>query len=275
MDQKNAAFQAPKTVSIIGLGRFGRVMARLLGDDFAIKVFDTAFAGSSRQSVGTAGGGSPQSGNLQNISVDEALDEAIDEALDSQVIFYCVPISSFEEVIKEHSAKLSERHIHNQLLIDTLSVKLHAAEVFDKYLPLQTQAMLTHPMFGPDGTKDGFDGQPIVIDKFRASDENYKFWYDYFAAKSLQVINMTADEHDRLAARGQGITHLVARMLAEANFGPSKIDPTSTTKLIELKEQLCRDRVELFHDMQSYNPYARAARQNLADSLSSVLKHLD
>ncbi len=228
-------------------------MARLLADDFVVQKYDIA-----------------DSATTDGVSL------AV--ALSAPVIFYCVPISKFEEIIKEHSvifAKMSPQHRSETLLIDTLSVKMHPRKVFTDHLPTEMQAMLTHPMFGPDSSKDGFAGQTIVIDHLKASDENFSFWQDYFKSKLLKVLLMSADEHDKLAASGQGITHLVARVLEAAQFRASDIDPGSTRTLLELQQQLCRDQFQLFQDLQSYNPYAAEARQNFADSLASVLEGLN
>ena len=42
------------------------------------------------------------------------------------------------------------------------------------------QAMLTHPMFGPDSSRDGFQEQLIVMDQFMADEKNYQFWKSFF-----------------------------------------------------------------------------------------------
>jgi len=125
-----------KKVAIVGFGRFGKTLKRLLDQDFELTIV-----------------------NRKNA----------EEIVNSEVVFYCVPISTFESVIKSHKKYFRE----NQLLIDVLSVKMHPKKVFEKHLRgLKTQALLTHPMFGPDSSKNGFDGLPIIVDKFKTSQEN-------------------------------------------------------------------------------------------------------
>ncbi len=58
-----------KTIAIVGFGRFGKTLYRLLKDDFELLII-------SRK-------------NAKDI-------------VKSEVIFYCVPISIFESVIKSH-----------------------------------------------------------------------------------------------------------------------------------------------------------------------------
>src|SRR6202043_4169863 len=110
--------------------------------------------------------------------------------------------------------------------IDVLSVKLHAHAVFERHLPANYQALLTHPLFGPDSVAaSGMAGQTIVIDGFRLPPEALQSWTGYFESKGLVVVPMSADEHDRLAAASQGVTHFVGRTLDPFGFAPTPIDP--------------------------------------------------
>lgn len=216
-----------KTVAIVGYGRFGKVLYKLLKDDFKIVIYDR--------------------NNEKEVYM-------------ADVIFYCVPISAFESVIKKHKKYFKGNH----LLVDVLSVKMHPKKIFEKYLcGLKTQALLTHPMFGPDSAKNSFSGLPIVLDKFKTSQENYLFWKDYFIKKELKVVEMTALEHDKLAASSQGLTHFIGRLLEKIDFKPSIIDSLGSKKLQEVMNQTCNDTWQLFNDLQNFNPYTRAMRIKL------------
>jgi len=52
---------------------------------------------------------------------------------------------------------------------------------------------------------------------------------------------MSADEHDRLAAQSQGLTHFVGRTLERFGFTPTPIDTLGTTKLHEITAQVSND----------------------------------
>ena len=211
-----------KKVAIVGFGRFGKTLKRLLGKDFDLTIIDR--------------------NNPEDIAK-------------ADVIFYCVPISSFESVIKSHKKYFKENH----LLIDVLSVKMHPKNIFEKYLRgLKTQALLTHPMFGPDSSKNGFDGLPMIMDKFKADENNYLFWKDFFIKKGLKVIEMTAQQHDKLAANSQGLTHFIGRLLEKFDFKPTEIDSLGTKKLLEVMGQTCNDTWQLFNDLQNFNPYTKS-----------------
>ncbi|HEY9778337.1 MAG TPA: prephenate dehydrogenase/arogenate dehydrogenase family protein [Planktothrix sp.] len=246
----------PKTVAVIGFGRFGQLWASILRSDFNVLVHD-----SSKEQVEQAKDTDGQFVELQR-------------ALSADVIFYCVPISAFEATIVAHRDELA-RGGKQKLLVDVLSVKLHAKNVFEKHLPSNCSAMLTHPMFGPDSVRsNGLENQPIVIDRFRASDEEFQFWKRYFEEKGVKVLELSADEHDRLAAQSQGVTHFVGRILGEFGFGSTSIDTLGAKKLYEIETLVCRDSWQLFEDLQTYNPYTRVMRVQLSDAQNKVFDRL-
>ncbi len=227
-----------KTVAIVGFGRFGKVLYRLLKDDFKVIIYDH---------------------------------KNEKEVYQTDVIFYAVPISTFESVIKSHKKYFKDNH----LLIDVLSVKMHPKKIFNKYLKgLKTQALLTHPMFGPDSSKNGFSGLPIILDKYKTDDKNFSFWKDFFTKKGLKVIEMSAQEHDRLAANSQGVTHFIGRLLEKFNFVPTEIDSLGSKKLQEVMGQTCNDTWQLFNDLQNFNPYTKKMRLRLGKAYDRLYNSL-
>ena len=112
-----------KRISIVGFGRFGKTLYRLLKDDFAVVLYDI----------------NEISYDHTELTKNTPLAKDLKEIYKSDVIFYAVPIDAFEEVIRSHKKYFQRYH----LLIDVLSVKMHPAEVFEKYLKgAQTQAIL-------------------------------------------------------------------------------------------------------------------------------------
>ena len=239
-----------KTISIIGFGRFGRTLYRLVKDDFKTTIWDI------------------EEISPKEIDSNTTIAKNLEDVYKSEVIFYCVPISSFEKVIAEH-----KKHFKNHLLIDVLSVKSHPAKVLDKALK-GTQAILTHPMFGPDSTKDSFEGLTIVMDKFKASEENYSFWKNYFKNKKLNVVELPPDVHDKLAANTQGLTHFIGRLLEELNFKETQISSAGAKKLLQVKEQTCNDTWQLFTDLQHYNQHTKSMRIKLGQAYDKLYNKL-
>ncbi|MEK7079503.1 MAG: prephenate dehydrogenase/arogenate dehydrogenase family protein [Patescibacteria group bacterium] len=229
-----------RTVSIIGYGRFGKTLHRLLGEDFKINIFHRE-------------------------------QKDIAEIYRSDIIFYCVPISAFAAVIKKHRSYIQKYNV----LIDVLSVKAYPKQVFDSLIKYEKQnILLTHPMFGPDSSKHGFEGLPIMVDQYRVPDEEYLFWKTYFSQKGLRVIEMKAAEHDKLAANSQGVTHFIGRLLEEFQFKSTPIDTKGAEKLHEVMEQTCNDTWELFMNLQNYNNYTKRMRVKLGKAYDKLYNKL-
>lgn len=242
-----------KKVSIVGFGRFGKTLYRLIKDDFFITLYD-------KKRIAD-----------KNLTENTKVVKSVNEIYDSAVIFFAVPISRFEQIISSQRKYFTNNH----LLIDVLSVKIHPAKVFRKYLKSShAQALLTHPMFGPDSSQDGFAGLPIIVDKFTTNDENYQFWRKYFESKQLAVIEMSAKTHDKMAASSQGLTHFIGRLLDAYHFRQTLIDSSSTKKLIEVKRQTCNDSWQLFEDLQHYNPYTKHMRIRLGQIYDHLYNNL-
>ncbi|MBI2051271.1 prephenate dehydrogenase/arogenate dehydrogenase family protein [Candidatus Roizmanbacteria bacterium] len=232
-----------KSVSIVGFGRFGQTFAKLLNADFKLTIFNRSkIKKSSIKLLKTA-----------------KITEKISEVYLNNAVFYCVPISEFEKVIELHS-----KYFRNNLLIDTLSVKEYPEKIFKKVrLRRSFTAILTHPMFGPDSAKESFDNLPMIVSNFNASNETYRKWINYFKNKKLKVIEMTARNHDKLAAHSQGLTHFIGRLLQIYKFKPSSIDSVGAKKMLELMDQVCNDSWKLYGDLQKYNPYSKDMAKRL------------
>lgn len=95
------------TVGIVGYGRFGPVLYRLLKDDFPVVLF-------RRHKIEKS----------TDFTKDTRIATDISEIYNCNVIFYATPIETFDKVIASHRKYFKDDH----LLIDCLSVKLHPAQ---------------------------------------------------------------------------------------------------------------------------------------------------
>lgn len=242
-------------MSIIGFGRFGRLLADILRSDFTVSVYDKNLdrRGLKGKKIGV---------------VD------LDGAMEADAVFFSPPIGEFERVIRD--ARDAIRHGRPKLLIDVLSVKTYPRDIFKKYIGADCEVLLTHPMFGPDSVKanNGISGFPIVIDRFTASTGAYSFWKGYFRSKGLRIVAMDADMHDRLAANSQGIAHFIGRALKDFDFTSTEIDTLGAKKLYEVMELAANDTEELFRDLQIKNPYAKDMRVKFNEAMARVSKKL-
>ena len=82
------------------------------------------------------------------------------------IIILSVSIISFEDVLKNLDSSI----LKGKLIIDVCSVKLHAKLVMLKLLPEDCDIICTHPMFGPESGKYGWQGLTFLYEKVRISD---------------------------------------------------------------------------------------------------------
>lgn len=242
-------------IGIIGSGRFTETLLRFFGGDFSIKVF-----GRNTKEV-----------KKLSIKYHVGACKDMSEIATCDVVIFAVPISAFESVLTDYSKIAAP----NQLLIDILSVKVLPEKVFKKVFENKKQNFIfTHPMFGPDSSKDGFNSLPIMMDGEFCNQSLFEAWSNYFKSKGLNVIEMSCDEHDRLAANSQGLVHLLGRVLDELKIAPTLIDTLGTKKLLEVRDQTCNDTFQLFLDLQRFNPYTKKMRKNAINSLQKIIKKI-
>ena len=125
-------------------------------------------------------------------------------------IFIAVPIREFENIINKISPLLKK----GTTIIDVCSVKKYPTEIMIKKLNPDIGIIATHPMFGPDSFLSN-NKLKMMLNNTRDVNQIFKFWKQYFKDQGIKVIEMTPDQHDLMAAKTQGVTHFLGRMLKE------------------------------------------------------------
>jgi prephenate dehydrogenase len=238
--------------SIIGFGRFGQLLAKILRQEVSVVTFDIRGNREDAERLG-----------IEFVTFDQACQQP--------TIFFCVPISKFAAVIREAVPYLKP----GALVMDTCSVKIHPVEVMERNLPETVQALATHPLFGPDSAKNGLAGLRIVFCPVRVGEERLDFWRRFWQRQGVTVIEKTAHEHDRLAAYSQGITHFLGRVLGELDLRSAEITTRGFEDILGVIEQTNNDTWQLFFDLQCYNPYTKEMRDRLVQAFNTILAKLD
>ena len=236
-----------KVVSVYGYGRFGKLWADILSEDFTVKVY-------SRRGL------KPEDVNPNHIV------SSLDDLFECDAMFFSVAISSFEQVL------IDCQHLFkgNTAYFDTCSVKVFPAEWMRKFITDKNQIIATHPMFGPDSYYNSPVKLPLVFSNISATDETFNEWADYFASKNMRIEFMTPEQHDQTVAYSQGITHYIGRVLADLDLKPTSINTLGYSKLLEIMQQTCNDNWQLFLDLQRFNPYTIKMREDLQNSLEKI-----
>lgn len=149
----------PLTVGIVGFGRFGQFVGKTF-TKYA-NVIGTSRSDYTKIASDMGAKYIPLS-DLESFVMEDDLD----------VIVIAVSIVSFEDTVKDLVPHL-KRRIEAKgagscpLIVDVLSVKEHARKVFLDHLPVECDILCTHPMFGPDSAKHGWQGQTFVYERTR------------------------------------------------------------------------------------------------------------
>ena len=234
------------SVGIIGFGRFGKILSNILQRGFNVRVYDIK----------------PETAltNIEFVGLEEIIKE--------QNIFISVPIRNFKNIISEISPKLK-----NNTIIDVCSVKIEPVINMLNLLPESVGIIATHPLFGPDSFNLN-SNLKMMMNNTRDNYGKFDFWKNYFSSQDIEIIEMSPEEHDLLAAKTQGVTHFLGRALKEFGINQTKIDTQGFGELLDLVNQTCNDSWELFSDLQLYNPHTEKIINKLKDSTQRVSNQL-
>jgi 4-amino-4-deoxyprephenate dehydrogenase len=161
------------------------------------------------------------------------------------------------------------------LIADTLSVKstvvpaLHAAVM----VAGEAEALSLNPMFAPSL---GFAGHPVASVVVRDGQRG-RALCDLIEQWGARVVTVTADQHDRVAAAAQALTHAAViafgAALTELDVDIADLDrmgPPPHTALLSLLARIASGTPEVYWDVQAANPYAPAARRALSRGVSQL-----
>jgi prephenate dehydrogenase len=162
------------------------------------------------------------------------------------------------------------------LIADTLSVKTTVVPALRSAAMVageQAEALSLNPMFAPSL---GFAGHPVASVVVRDGRRG-RALHDLIEQWGARVVNVTADQHDRVAAAAQALTHAAViafgAALAELDVDIADLDrmgPPPHTALLSLLARIASGAPEVYWDVQAANPHAPAARRALARGVSQL-----
>ena len=240
-----------KSVGIIGYGKFSRLLIELFNKyvpEVTVRVFSRSHA------------------------VDEELFYNLEFVASSDLIIPCVPIRNFRDTLISVANYLRA----GQIVMDVCSVKEYPKETMLTVLPSTVGIICSHPMFGPASYKKlngKLNGCHVVMEKVRAGDKEYQELKNLFGACGLEVVEMAAEEHDKLAANFQFITLTTATTLKKLNLSRSVIDTPSAGAMLDFLEMISVDS-DLVHDLYTYNKYCKEQLLRLRSAFDEIFDEL-
>jgi len=226
--------QVFRTVGLIGHGRFGRLMLEIVRRR------------APRAEARVASRSHP---------VDHQTFFPAEQVYAADLLIPCVPIRAFAGTI----AALAPHVRPGQTVLDVCSVKAHPRRVMLDLLPAGVNLVGSHPMFGPASYQKlggQLEGCSVVMENIRADERIYDALKQFFAALGLNVVEMEAEEHDRLAAAFQFVALSAATILKKLQLRRSRIDTRSASTLLDFLDMISVDR-ELVKDLYEYNSYCK------------------
>lgn len=243
------------TVSLIGLGAFGALAARLLKGHAEVRVHDPRATDDTVRALGVT----PAS---------------IEDAARAEVVVLCVPVQVIPVVCVTIAPLVGE----GALVCDVGSVKLRPVEWMLNTLPNHTQVLGTHPLFGPQTAAElgGVSGERIALCRARVDDATFARARTFLGdTLGLHILEMTADEHDQQMAFVQGLTHLIGRAACEVQLPDLPASTLAYRRLLQMKHNTECDAPELFEAIQKLNPYAKNARNSFLKAIQEVAATMD
>jgi len=184
----------------------------------------------------------------------------IKKAASKDIVIVSVPINQFESTFKE----IKDSFKKGALVLDVCSVKVKPAKIMKKLAPKETEIIAAHPLFGPQSGANGIKGLKVVLCPIRT--KNLEKIKKFLENKlKLHVIVATPEEHDKSMAKTAILSHFIGRALVNLNIKQQNITEPSFSKLLELKEMLKEDSIELFKDIQKNNPFAKKTRNRFME----------
>lgn len=186
----------------------------------------------------------------------------IESVKNADIVVISVPISITTTVIEQvapHMKKWS-------LLADVTSIKKKPKEYMEKYAPEWVTVIPIHPMFWPFVKK--IAGQVFVLtaEEEVHEDSRYQFLKNFLDSRWAQIVETSAQEHDRMMAIVQWLTHFVLFVLADS-IRKLDIDVAFSQKFVSPVYKLLISTVARY---MSQNPYLYADIQMNNDEILGV-----
>jgi len=234
-------------IGIIGFGRFGKLAARYLAQDFDALVFNPTDKSAEIKESGA------RAASLRSVC-------------QQKVVILCVPISTLKDVLAEIGPLLKK----DGIVVDVCSVKVYPVQWMQALLPESISILATHPIFGPDSASDSLQGRKIFLSPIRIGQKRYQKIKSYLASKGLAILESTPADHDEQIAISLALTHFIGRTLSEFGATQLDIDSEGYKRLLHILDVVQHDTWQLFYDMHRYNPYAKDKRVAFMQAMQKI-----
>ena len=238
-------------VALLGFGRFGRALGSLLAEaQIPYRALD------SRVDVPEA----VRAGGLPEL------------VAGASFVVVAVPVPRTREALEELRPHLTP----DQTVLDVGSVKLHPAAALEAVLGDAVPWVATHPLFGPVSLALAERPLRVVVCPSPRHPQAAARASDLYRRIGCEVIEQTAEGHDRVMAHTHALTFFVAKGMLDAGAGMDvPFAPPSFQAISRTIETVRSDAGHLFAAIQRENPFAGEARRQLLEALVQIDRALE
>jgi prephenate dehydrogenase len=233
-------------VGVLGYGRFGRALCRLLLDaGFTVRAWDPHNA------------------------VDAALDAGTRQACVTgpRFVVLAVPVPAIRETLEAIRPFLTPR----QIVADVGSVKVQPHDAMAEVLGSEIPWVATHPLFGPASLARGELPLRVVVCPSPNHPAAMRSVVRMLQRLECTVLQQDAHEHDRTMADTHALGFFLAKALVDAGATfESEAVPPSSQGIARLIRAVRADAGHLLDVLHRANPYAAEARRKVLQSLAQV-----
>lgn len=226
-------------IGIIGTGKFGTLLARILPSVFPHAEIVTC----------------PRN-TLSKLDI-------------CDLVIPAVPMAHFAEVI-HHIAPILKKQA---TVMDVCSVKSYPVSVMKQALRSDIQIVASHPMFGP-GTVAKLNGRVkglrLVMQNIRTTGTEYSDIYAAFQQSGFEIIEMSPEDHDKNAAEFHFSAHVIAALIKTIQLRGTPIDTRSVESLFDFIEMVQTDDTTLLKEMYLYNPFCKKQFEKIDNAYQSI-----
>ena len=248
-------------IGIIGLGDMGKLYARRL----------------SEAGYNVLGSDKPENiKKLRRELIDSGvsvLDRGVDVSRKSDFIVYSVEAENIAQVVREYGLATKP----GAIVSGQTSVKTPEVKAFDNFLPEDVSIIPCHSLHGP---KVNSDGQSLAVINHRSNERDYKKALGVFRKIGSEIVEMASfEEHDRITADTQALTHLSFQSMGAAwqRMGsfpwrdPSYAGGIDNVK-VAMTLRIFHGKPHIYAGLALLNPFVRDQTKQYANSVSDLFK---
>jgi prephenate dehydrogenase (NADP+) len=190
----------------------------------------------------------------------------------SDYIIYSVEAANIKQIVQLYGASTKV----GAIVGGQTSCKAPEIEAFEQFLPDDVEIISVHSLHGPNVNTTN---QPLVIINHKGSQESLQFVRLLMSCLKSKMVELTAEEHDKITADTQAVTH-AAFLSMGVGWHSSQVYPWQTDKWvggienakISISLRIFSNKWHVYAGLAITNPSAHVQVMQYAKSTTELFK---